>query len=102
MPMMDTEDTMQGETGATDGKPGMGNEHDGDDDATSVFLPQSAFGERKPKVGDSLKDFKVVDIDPETGDVEAKCTYDDDDDQRGGETADEAFDRAMPPEDKGY
>ena len=92
---MDNEDTMQGDTGMD--KPGMG---EGDDEATSVFLPKSAFGDRPPKVGDSLKDFKVVDIDPETGDVEAKCTYDETDDNEGGMM--DKFDEAMPADKEGY
>lgn len=87
--MMDQEDTMQGETGMD--KPDAGEQ----DEATSVFLPKSAFGARPPKVGDSLKDFKVVEIDPETGDVEAKCTYDETDEEGG--MMDE-FDKSMPPE----
>src|SRR5690242_13985109 len=75
----------------------MGGNAGGDDEATSVFLPKSAFGARPPKVGDSLKDFKVVDIDPETGEVEAQCNYDDegDSDKPGYE---KAFDSAMPEE----
>ena len=89
---MDNEDTMQGDTGMD--KPGMG---EGDDEATSVFLPKSAFGDRPPKVGDSLKDFKVVDIDPETGDVEAKCTYDETDQTSEGGMMDD-FEKSMPPE----
>ena len=99
MPMMDAEDTMQGETGAMADKPTNDSPQGGDDEATSVFLPKTAFGDRPPKVGDSLKDFKIVDIDPETGDVEAKCTYDEAEHQDMGDSYEEGFDRAMPPEE---
>lgn len=76
----------------------MGGNSGGDDEATSVFLPKSAFGDRPPKVGDSLKDFKIVDIDPETGEAEVRCDYGGKEDgQRGYEAA---FDKAMPPEEE--
>lgn len=89
---------MQGETGATPDKPGMGQ---GAEEATSVFLPKSAFGDRPPKVGDSLKDFKVVEIDPESGDVEAKCSYDDSEEGSEGGMMDD-FDKAIPADKGGY
>lgn len=74
------------------------------DEAVSAFIPKAAFGERPPKKGDSLKDFKVVDIDPETGEVEVQCTYDDDEDGGSRETYQQHFDRMMPEEkgDSGY
>lgn len=97
---MDSEDTMQAQTGADQDKPGMG-EHGGEEEAVSVFLPKAAFGERPPKVGDSLKDFKVVDIDPETGDVEAKCSYEENGENEEGGMMDE-FDKAMPADKEGY
>lgn len=94
--MMDSEDTMQGETGMDEGKPGMGNTQE--DEPVSVFLPKAALAGETVKPGDTLT-LKVKDVDPETGDVEAVCDYDHEEDQGGGMMDD--FDKAMP-EEKGY
>lgn len=92
--MMDAEDTMQGETGAMDAKPGMSE----DSEPVSVFLPKAALGGESVKPGDTLT-LKVKDVDPETGDVEAVCDYDGEDKGMGGDTYEEGFDKAMPPEE---
>ena len=70
MPMMDNEDTMQGETGMATDKPGMGQ----DDEPVSVFLPKAALDGQTVKPGDTLT-LKVKDVDPETGDAECVCDY---------------------------
>ena len=97
MPMQD----MMGE-GVMGQKPPMneggdaGPDYGEGEEALSVFLPAKAFGNRPPKVGDSLSDFKIVDIDPETGEVEAQCSYEDKPMEKPGYEA--AFDKAMPEE----
>lgn len=89
--MDDRSDTMQGETGASTDKPGMG-DTDTDNDATEVFLPKAALGGETYKPGDTIT-LKVTDIDPETGDVSAVCS-DDDTSSSGGGMMDD-FDSAM-------
>ena len=91
---MDSEDTMQGDTGMD--KPGMG---ESSDEPVSVFLPQAALGGEKVKPGDTLT-LKVKDVDPETGDVEAVCEYDKETKSEGGMMDD--FDNAMPADKEGY
>lgn len=91
--MMDSEDTMQGDTGMD--KPGMGDTQE--DEPVSVFLPKAALGGETVKPGDTLT-LKVKDVDPETGDVEAVCDYDHEEDQGGGMM--DEFDKTM--DDKGY
>lgn len=89
MNAMDQEDTMQGETG-TD-KPGMGESDN--KEPLSVFLPKAALEGRKVKPGDTLT-MKVKDVDPESGDVEAVCDYQEE--QSEGEDMGSAFDRMVP------
>jgi hypothetical protein len=67
------------------------------EDKSSVFLSKSALGGKQCKPGDTLT-FKVQDVDPETGDVEAVMEgYS----HKNGESEgySEAFDRAMPEEE---
>jgi len=97
MPMMDSEDTMQGETGMSTDKPGMGNTDSGDE-PMSVFLPKAALDGRTVKPGDTLT-LKVKDIDPESGEVEAVCDYEEQDKSEGGMMDD--FDSAMPADGEG-
>jgi len=94
---MDSQDTMQGDTGGMmDDQEPDAPEQGGEDEATSVFLPKTAFGGKPPKVGDSLSNFKVVDVDPETGDAECKLS-DEPTDESQGDMMD-AFDSAIPKE----
>jgi len=80
------------DTGAVDDSESADNSTQ--DEPVSVFLPKAAFGDKPPKVGDDLSDFKIVDIDPETGDAEARCSYDEKDSQMG-ESMSDSFDKAM-------
>lgn len=91
--MMDSGDTMQGDTG-TD-KPGMGQT---DDEPISVFLPKAALAGETVKPGDTIT-LKVKDVDSETGDVEAVCDYNDKED--AGESMSDQFDKAMPSDTEG-
>lgn len=95
MPMMDSEDTMQGETGMD--KPGMG--QDSGDEPMSVFLPKAALEGRTVKAGDTLT-LKVKDVDPESGEVEAVCDYNEEDKSEEGGMMDQ-FDSAMPADNEG-
>jgi hypothetical protein len=88
--MMDSEDTMQGDTGMD--KPGMG---ESDNEPVSVFLPKAALEGQSVKPGDTIT-LKVKDVDSETGDVEAVCQYDEEPKQ--GESMEDQFDSAMPEE----
>ena len=73
--------------------------HDDKEEPVSVFLPKAALMGRQVKTGDSLT-LEVCDVDPETGDVEAKCNYNHDNEGSGEKMGyAEAFDRAMPPEE---
>ena len=86
-----------------DGKSAPGDmAHNMDDgEEMSLFIPAKAFGKKKPTIGMSLSDFKVVDIDPETGEAEAKCTYDGKEDGYDGKPSyEKAFDKAMPEEEE--
>lgn len=49
-------------------------EHEGD--MPSVFIPKEALGERQVKAGDTLE-LTVKAVDPDTGEVEASCEYED-------------------------
>lgn len=95
MPMMDQEDTMQGETGM-DNSSDTTDSTDTQDEPVSVFLPKAALGGEKCQPGDTLT-LKVKDVDPETGDVEAVCQYDKETESEGGMMDD--FDKAMPNEE---
>jgi hypothetical protein len=92
--MMDNEDTMQGETGATTDTQDTGQADDKED--VSVFLPKAALHGEQCKPGDTIT-LKVKDVDPETGDVEAVCDYSNEDEKSEGGMMDD-FDQAMPPE----
>lgn len=70
---MDSEDTMQGDTGMD--KPGTGEAKDGDE-SVSVFLPKAITMGKTFKPGEEIV-LKIVDVDPETGDLEAKYATDD-------------------------
>ena len=62
----------------------------------SVFLSKEQLGGKTVKAGDTIQ-MKVLDVDPESGDVEVECTYGNDE----GETKagyEAAFDAAMPEE----
>jgi len=80
MPMADTTDQSPTESG----------------DVASVFLSKEVLGGKKCKPGDTLT-LKVVDVDPESGDVQADL-------QSGGETTGASgdyasdFDNSMPEE----
>lgn len=70
------------------------------DETTSVFLPKSALPEgKKYKKGDKVE-LTVEDVDPETGEVQA-CIYPEESKNNSSSRMgyDEAFDRAMPPEE---
>lgn len=101
MPMMDNEDTMQGETGID--KPGMGEETPKDgDESVSVFLPKAITMGKTFKPGEEIV-LKIVDVDPETGDLEAKYATEGDQynsKEEGGMMDD--FDEAMPADKEGY
>jgi hypothetical protein len=79
-------------TPETDEMPMMASESK---EATSVFLPKSAFGNAPVEKGQTIS-LTIKDVDPETGDVEATV----------GEQAEEApayeqdFDTAMPEEEE--
>lgn len=81
-----------------DEMPMRGNEmepNEGGNEAVSAFVP-TRFFRKEPKVGD-LEKVKIVDIDPETGDVEIQCVYGEGEGSKSeGYEAD--FDRAMPEE----
>ena len=62
---------------------------------SSVFLSKSALGGKQCKPGDTLT-FKVQDIDPESGDVEAVLEGYEHKSEEGYEAA---FDEAMPEEE---
>ena len=96
--MMDNEDTMQGETGMDENKPGMG-ETTESDEQTSVFVPKAAMEGLKVKPGDEVI-FKVKDVDPETGDVEVVYARDEHGDSEDGESMGDQFDKTM--DEKGY
>jgi len=98
--MMDQEDTMQGETGMETDKPGMG-EPSGDDESVSVFLPKEITMGKTFKQGDEIV-LKIVDVDPETGELEAKYATDDQESKSEGGSMDDAFDAAMPADKEGY
>lgn len=93
--MMDSEDTMQGETGMDMDKPSMG-EPDSDEGPT-VFLPKAITMGKTFKEGDEIV-LKITDVDPETGDLAAIYAP-----EKGGEEGGmmDEFDKAMP-EEKGY
>jgi len=93
---MTDEDTMQGETGMDNGSDRSAQNSSDDKEPTSVFLPKSALGGQTPKVGQTLT-LKVEDVDPETGDVQAVCQYDDSEPD-SGDTMESAFDKQMPEE----
>jgi hypothetical protein len=82
---------------------GMGMKGMKEDEPLSIFIPAKAFGDMPPKVGMSLKDFKIVDVDPETGEAEAQCSYEDHDnkmmmhDKPGWESK---MDEMMPEEEE--
>ena len=96
--MMDSEDTMQGETGMDNGKPGMGNQ---DEESVSVFLPKAITMGKTFKAGDEIV-LKITDVDPETGDLEAVYATDDQYDKKEGGGMMDDFDKAIPEESEGY
>ncbi len=82
-------DEMMGE-GAP---PEMGSESE----MPSVFLSKEQLGGKTVKAGDTIQ-MKVLDVDPESGDVEVECTYGDDEGEtNAGYESD--FDKAMPEEE---
>ncbi len=87
-----SEDTMQGETGASTDKPGTGS----GDEPVSVFLPKAALGGEQCKPGDKLT-LTVKDVDSETGDAECTVDYGPDEEKGEGGMMDD-FDKSMPPE----
>jgi|SRR6516225_12161751 len=100
MDMMDNEDTMQGETGMDENKPGMGEPGDSEEQV-SIFAPKASLEGLKVKPGDEVI-FKVKDMDPETGDVELVYARDEhgEGDEHMGESMGDQFDKAM--DEKGY
>ena len=94
MDMTDDQDTMQGETGMDNGSNRSDQNSSDDQEPTSVFLPKSALGGQTVKPGQTLT-LKVEDVDPETGDVQAVCQYDDSEPD-SGDTMESEFDKAMP------
>jgi len=54
----------------------------GEQEEVSIFIPKAALGGKAVKAGESLS-MTVKDVDPETGDVEAVCGYEDEE-QPGG------------------
>lgn len=72
--------------------------HDDKEEPISVFLPKAALMGRQVKAGDSLT-LEVCDVDPETGDVEAKCNYEQKEGSGERMGYAEAFDKAMPEEE---
>ena len=87
---MDSEDTMQGDTGMD--KPGTGEAKDGDE-SVSVFLPKAITMGKTFKPGEEIV-LKVKDVDSESGELE--CVYAPEHDQEDSDSMDSAFDRAMP------
>ncbi len=67
----------------------------GDKEYASVFLTKEQLGDTTYKKGDVIE-LTVQDVDPETGDVEAKCEHEEQSETRPG--YEEAFDKAMPEE----
>ncbi len=96
MDTMDSEDTMQAETGADMNKPGPGQ----DEESPSVFLPKEITMGKTFKAGDEIV-LKIEDVDPETGELECKYATDGQESE-GGDTMESSFDKAMPPEQEGY
>ncbi len=90
-----SEDTMQGETGASTDTPGQG---DNTDEPVSVFLPKAALMGEKCAPGDKIT-LTVKDVDPETGDVEAVCDYGPEEEKGEGGMMDD-FDNAMPADNQ--
>lgn len=67
-----------------------------DSEMPSVFLSKKQLGGKTVKAGDMIQ-MKVLDVDPESGDVEVECSYGNDE----GETKpgyESDFDAAMPDE----
>lgn len=60
---------------AEDGEAGDGNGQ-GEKEMSSVFIPKDALGEKNVKPGDTIT-LTVKAVDPETGEVEAECNYED-------------------------
>lgn len=97
--MMDAEDTMQGDTGMD--KPGQGEETPKDgDESVSVFLPKAITMGKTFKPGEEIV-LKIVDVDPETGDLEAKYATDDQEESSEGGMMDD-FEKAVPADKEGY
>ena len=61
----------------------------------SVFLSKEQLGGKTVKAGDTIQ-MKVLDVDPESGDVEVECSYGDEGETKAGYESD--FDKAMPEE----
>lgn len=86
---------MQGDSGMDAPKPAQSD----DGESVSVFLPKAITMGKTFKPGEEIV-LKIVDVDPETGDLEAKYATDGEEESgEGGGMMDE-FDKAMP-EDKG-
>lgn len=77
-------------------KPPVDHGDSADDEPVSIFLTKAQLEGRTVKPGDTLT-LKVRDVDPESGEVEAVCSYDENEDGKKGYEA--AFDEAMPEEE---
>lgn len=64
------------------------------EDAASVFLSKEVLGGRKCKPGDTLT-LKVIDVDPESGDVQADLATGGETTEASGDYASD-FDKSMP------
>jgi len=92
MPMDEMGDGMMSE----DNEPSPDQDASTETEMPSVFLSKEQLGGKTVKAGDTIQ-MKVLDVDPESGDVEVECSYGSGEGEtKAGYESD--FDKAMPEE----